>query len=298
MTRPDVQSSVANLLGISDLRETARRPAAGRSEPEVSHGEAQAFYEDFSLAVGERDWLEPNLRHEQLKLLVGDLLAGRSGLRIADIGCGAGVMTAFLRRFGSVTGVDFSTAAIGAAGRYAPGVAFRAGGIEALDGDDYDVVTLFDVLEHIPEVERPDFIVALSRRLAPGGLIFASTPYPEATRHRRETGYDGLQIIDEQVRLPDVIAEAAAAGLQLIQYQAYDVFQGSPEYQAMVLTPERSFGGPPALRPHRLERRRAIVRHPKFQLARRAALAARALGRGDVRTAGWFLRGRPPSVKS
>jgi hypothetical protein len=66
----------------------------------------------------------------------------------------------------------------------------------------------------------------------------------------------------------------------------------------MVLTPARSFGGPPSLRPLRLERRRAIVRHPTFRLARRLVLAGAALTRGDVRTAGWFLRGRPPAVRS
>jgi hypothetical protein len=32
------------------------------------HIEARRYYEGFSLAVGLRDWLVPNARHEQLKL--------------------------------------------------------------------------------------------------------------------------------------------------------------------------------------------------------------------------------------
>ncbi|HEY2771482.1 MAG TPA: class I SAM-dependent methyltransferase [Solirubrobacteraceae bacterium] len=264
----------------------------------VTEGEAQEFYEDFSLAVGERDWLVPNLRHEQLKLLIGELLGPRRGLTIADVGCGAGVMTAFLCRYGSVVGADFSTAAIDAARKLAPAATFVTGGVEALPGGKYDVITLFDVLEHIPADGRPAFILELRGRLADHGLLFCSTPYPAATKHRRETGYEGLQIIDEQVELPAVIQEAAAVGLQLIEFKAYDVFAGSPEYQAMVFTPARSFGGAPALRPPRLTSRSRLTSYPRYQTARRLALAGRALVRGDVETARWFVRGKPPAVRS
>ncbi len=263
-----------------------------------SPDEARDFYEDFSLAVGRRDWLQPNLRHEQLKLLVDDLLAGRSGLRIADIGCGAGVLTDHLRRYGDPVGVDFSSAAIAAARRLAPDVTFLAGGLDELPGDRYDAITLFDVLEHIPAVERPAFIRGLSERLAPDGVLFISTPFPSATRFRRQAGDDTLQVIDEEIELPRLIAEAADAGLQLLRFEAFDVFGGSPEYQAMVLSPERAFGGAATLRPRSLERRRRFVEHRHYRRMRRLRLAARALARNDRGIARWFLRGRPPAVRS
>ena len=267
-------------------------------ERRPTHDEARAFYEDFALAVGLRDWLEPNLRHEQLKLLIDDLLRGRSDLEIADIGCGAGVVTDHLRRYGRVTGVDFSAAAIAAARRLAPRVTFAVGGLDALPGDRYDLMTLFDVLEHIPAPERQEFVEALAARLAPNGLLFVSTPFPEATRFRHEAHDETLQIVDEQVELPQVIAEAAAAGLQLLRFEAFDVFAGSPEYQVMVFSPARPFGGAAALRPRALERRRRIVRDPRYRSLHRLRLAARALAHGDAATAWWFARGRAPAVRS
>jgi SAM-dependent methyltransferase len=265
---------------------------------DVTHEQSREFYEDFSLAVGERDWMLPNLRHEQLKLLIRDLLGDRSGLRIADVGCGAGVMTDFLVRFGDVVGVDFSTAAIAAAKRFASRPTFIAGGLEALPESEYDLITLFDVLEHIPEPDRLTFIAEIRERLTDDGLVFFSTPFPAATRHKREAADPGLQIIDEQVELPAVIAEAAAAGLQLISFKAYDVWTGSPEYQAMVFTPTRGFGGAPALKPPELARVGRRNSRTVIQRSRRLILALRCLTRGQIRTAVWFLRGYVKPVRS
>jgi SAM-dependent methyltransferase len=265
---------------------------------EVTHEQSRAFYEDFSLAVGQRDWIVPNLRHEQLKLLVDAVLASRRKLRIADVGCGAGVMSDFLSRYGSVVGVDFSTAAIDAARRFTGRATFLPGGLEALPPGRYDFIALFDVLEHIPAHDRPGFIAEIRDRLADGGLVFFSTPFPSATHHKRAAGDPSLQIIDEEVELPAVVSEAAAAGLQLIRFEAYDVWGGSPEYQAMVFTPARSFGGPPGLRPRQLGRRANLVKRGSVHRARRLLFAARCLRRGRVGTMIWFLRGRFPDVRS
>jgi polyprenyldihydroxybenzoate methyltransferase/3-demethylubiquinol 3-O-methyltransferase len=90
---------------------------------------------------------------------VADVLGDRRGLMIADVGCGVGVMTAYLRRFGTVTGVDFSGQAIAAARRLVPGVTFVAGSLESLPPTQrFDLITLFDVLEHIRRSERPAFV--------------------------------------------------------------------------------------------------------------------------------------------
>ena len=264
----------------------------------VSNEEAQAFYEDFSLAVGERDWLQPNLRHEQLKLLIRQLIDGRRGLRIADVGCGAGRMTDYLTRFGSVVGVDFSHAAVAAASRCAPGPTFLPGGLEALPAEPYDLITLFDVLEHIPREDRPHFIADLSRRLAPDGLLFCSMPHPAFTRRRRQLQDPALQIIDEEVELGDVVNEAASAGLQLLKFTAYDVFGGSPEYQALVFTPTRSPGGAPALTTRQLRLRRRLFGQRNVRRLRRVWLAARAARHGRLQTAYWFLTAQVPHVRS
>ena len=150
----------------------------------------------------------------------------------------------------------------------------------------------------IPRLERPGFIGQIRQRLADDGFLFASTPFPSATRRKRELADPGLQIIDEEVELPAVVSEASAAGFQLIGFRAYDVWTGSPEYQAMVFSPARSFGGPPALRSARLGRIEARNRHATVRRARRLALATRCVSRGQIKTAVWFLRGHIKNVRS
>jgi SAM-dependent methyltransferase len=270
----------------------------------VSGDDARRYYEDFSLAVGVRDWIVTNPRHEQLKLLIDELLTGRSGLRVLDVGCGAGLMSDHLRRYGMVTGVDFSAAAIRAAQTFAARrlgsrAEFIAGSLEDVPiGKRFDLITLFDVLEHIRADRRPDFLTELRARLAADAMIFVSTPHPAFTRYRRDARDPTLQIIDEQLELPRILGEADTAGLQLIRYQAYDVFAGSPEYQAMVFAPTRSPGGPPALRTPGLERR---MRHANGRIIRRARKvnrAGRLLLAGKRRAARKVLFGPTPDVRS
>jgi 2-polyprenyl-3-methyl-5-hydroxy-6-metoxy-1,4-benzoquinol methylase len=270
----------------------------------VSHEAARRYYEEFSPAVGTRDWLWANPRHEQLKLMIDDLLLGRRGLRILDVGCGAGVMSDHLRRYGDVTGIDFSSAAIAAARvftarRRGRSPIFQAGSLDDLpEGDTFDAITLFDVLEHIQESERPAFIADLRDHLATDGVLVASTPYPAFTKRRREIGDNTLQIIDEQVDLAQLLGEVAEAGLQLIRFQAFDVFAGSPEYQMMVFTTTRSPGGPASLRSPRLERRLQWLQGNAGRRALRAGRALRLALAGERSAARTVLAGRVPDVQS
>lgn len=259
---------------------------------------ARTFYEDFSLAVGLRDWLRPNPRHQQLKRLLAEVLSPRSEPRLLlDVGCGVGVMTAHLRRYGKVHGTDFSTAAIGAARKLVPHVEFRSGTLDDLPDLRWDVITLFDVLEHIPAGEREAFLGALACRLAPDGMLFVSTPHPLYTAFKRASVDRHLQIIDEEVELGDVVREAGPSGLQLVHYRAHDVFEGSPEYQVMVFVRGLSAGGAPRLivpprRPH------PALPSRLDQALHRVRLAAHLAAHGRRRAARWALFGRPPHVES
>jgi 2-polyprenyl-3-methyl-5-hydroxy-6-metoxy-1,4-benzoquinol methylase len=261
--------------------------------------EAKRYYADFSRAVGLRDWLKPNPRHEQLKLLIRELLHDRRELKLADIGCGAGVMTAALRRYGEVTAIDFSGPAIEVAQRLVPDVRFLEGSLEALPEDTrFDVITLFDVIEHIPAHERGHFLAEVRTRLADQGMVVISTPFPAFTRFRRANNDPTLQIVDEEVWLPDLLTETAALGLQLLEYRAFDVFRGSPEYQAAVFTTKRTPGGGPVLRQYRLSRRLRWIESRIGGRASRVRQAAALAARGRLRDARWMLSADVPTVES
>jgi 2-polyprenyl-6-hydroxyphenyl methylase / 3-demethylubiquinone-9 3-methyltransferase len=103
-------------------------------------------------------------------------LAGRRAL---DVGCGAGLLAEPLARLGAeVTGIDAAPEVIAAAQAHAAAgglsIRYAAGGIEAVAGERFDLVTAMEVIEHV--ADRPAFVRGLADALADGGLLVLSTP--------------------------------------------------------------------------------------------------------------------------
>ena len=102
------------------------------------------------------------------------------GLRILDIGCGAGILSEPLARIGaSVVGADPAAENIEAAKAHAEatGVAvdYRATTAEALAeaGEKFDIVLAMEVVEHVVDV--PAFVDSCASMVKPGGLMIAAT---------------------------------------------------------------------------------------------------------------------------
>ncbi|MFD1613160.1 bifunctional 2-polyprenyl-6-hydroxyphenol methylase/3-demethylubiquinol 3-O-methyltransferase UbiG [Sphingomonas tabacisoli] len=102
-----------------------------------------------------------------------------AGKRAADVGCGAGLLCEPLARLGAaVVGIDAAPENIAAARLHAEGqglaIDYRAGSIDALGPEPFDLITSLEVIEH---VEQPAaFVRGLANALAPGGLLILSTP--------------------------------------------------------------------------------------------------------------------------
>ena len=100
--------------------------------------------------------------------------AGRGSL--LDVGCGDGLFLEEARREGfRGDGIEFSPeGARRAAARLARPVAVGDLAVSSLLPGPYDIVTLWHVLEHLPE-PRP-MLDAARRRLRPGGLLVVAVP--------------------------------------------------------------------------------------------------------------------------
>jgi SAM-dependent methyltransferase len=264
--------------------------------PPARPTDAAAYYDDFSLEVGLRDWLVPNARHEQLKLLLADILGSRRSLRILDVGCGAGVMSEYLTAFGTVVATDFSARAVELGRVMAPEVDFRVGDVdEAIPSGHYQLITLFDVLEHIRPDERTALIGRLRSALTNNGAIILSTPHPRHTRWLHAERQDLLQVIDEPVEIRDVLHAAGEAGLMLSRYETFDIDASGPQYQLLLLSTPPDPGAA-AKRRKELGVRWRVTANPLARVLRRARLSIRLLRRGMPRAALWFVvgKGRPP----
>ena len=101
---------------------------------------------------------------------------GLNGAEILDMGCGGGGNCPMLARFGRVRGVEMDPEARAAAG--------SRRSCEVADGDlpdripygmdQFDLVTLLDVLEHV--AEDVTSVHRLAERLKPGGRIVVTVP--------------------------------------------------------------------------------------------------------------------------
>lgn len=101
-------------------------------------------------------------------------------LRVLDLGCGNGSLTAQIAKQGhDVTGIDSSKTGVEHARASWPGVRFENHGFEELTpelfGGPFDVVVSLEVIEH---VYRPRDLLRTARSLLkPDGLLIVSTPY-------------------------------------------------------------------------------------------------------------------------
>ena len=103
-------------------------------------------------------------------------LAGKSAL---DMGCGAGLLAEPLARLGArVTAVDAAAESIAVARDHAARrgltIDYRAGGVEAVAGESFDLVASLEVVEHVADARA--FVAGLAGAVAPGGLLVMSTP--------------------------------------------------------------------------------------------------------------------------
>lgn len=166
------------------------------------------------------------LRRGYLKNLIRKHFPQDRACRILDVGCGHGALLYFLQQAGytNAQGVDGSPEQVELAKNL--GVA----GVQLGDAMDFlrhcasssaDVVSLFDVLEHLTRQEAFDLITEVRRVLAPGGLCIGHVPNAEGIFGSRIRHGD---LTHEQAFTPKSISQMFRA----LQFEDVRCFEQAP----------------------------------------------------------------------
>lgn len=115
-------------------------------------------------------------------------------LRICDLGCGRGWLSAELAKFGAVTAVDQSQAGVDAAAQRWPEVRFLVADILTWRPEEsFDLVVSSEVIEHVPD--HQEFADTVHHLLRDGGFLVLTTPNGNVQAAWDEGG-QGRQIIE------------------------------------------------------------------------------------------------------
>lgn len=115
-------------------------------------------------------------------------------IRICDLGCGRGWLSAELAKFGSVTGVDLSPGAVAAASERWPHVRFQSADIMSWRPEEhFDLVVSSEVIEHVPDHGK--FADTVRHLLRQGGFLVLTTPNGRV-KAEWDAGDQGQQMIE------------------------------------------------------------------------------------------------------
>jgi 2-polyprenyl-3-methyl-5-hydroxy-6-metoxy-1,4-benzoquinol methylase len=154
------------------------------------------------------------------------------GSEVLDIGCGNGLALLLMARFRGIrrgTGIEISQRALVAARKVSaeaglPLTFVECGGFEAWPDEQFETVTMIDVLHHVPKPIREQFITQALQRVAPGGrFVFkdmAARPWWRASWNMFHDIVLARQLVHVEPAA-NVIAWAAQAGFRPQSMRAY-----------------------------------------------------------------------------
>ena len=172
-----------------------------------------------SAAVGYVEHIGADLRDRPLdRALLGLFAELAPPGPIADVGCGAGRVTAFLHKLGrDVFGVDLSPGMLEQAGSLAPELRFEVGDMRELDVEPASLAGLiawFSTI-HLPPEHLPGVFAGFHRALVPGGLLMLAFQIGDDPRHYTE-GWGGKVDLTLYRRQPAAVIELLTGiGFQL-----------------------------------------------------------------------------------
>ncbi|MDH3268312.1 MAG: class I SAM-dependent methyltransferase [Ignavibacteria bacterium] len=186
--------------------------------------EIKDFYDKFSKNLI-RDKIYPNPRHKKIISYLKKVFQNYNFNSALEIGCGIGIISEFIaKNIPSVTGLDISEENIKFAKATNKKVSFYCS--DFLDypvKNNYDLITLFDVLEHIPKEIHPDVFRKISDLSNANSIIIMTIPDPYYLSYIREYSPEKLQLVDESIYPDEMIQIFKQNNLEVIMFEKYGI---------------------------------------------------------------------------
>lgn len=119
------------------------------------------------------DGRNPRYKHRDYVRRVRQAQPG--GKKLLDVGCAYGAFVREAREFFDCVGCDISEHAVAVAAERFPGTEFFVSDVNQISRSErFDVITCFDVLEHVPDLHQA--LAHLRTLLADGGTLVMTVP--------------------------------------------------------------------------------------------------------------------------
>ncbi len=164
----------------------------------------------------------PNPRFRAIRDRLRPLMT-RQPKSALDIGCGIGVMTDWLAQsVDRVSGIDISPRNIRIACALSTRPRFSVCAIpdDPLPTGPFDLITLFDVLEHLEPRLRVQLFSQIGEVIAAEGIVAVNLP---SRLYALDVPSELQQIVDEAVGADEIVALAATIGMEPLVVERYGI---------------------------------------------------------------------------
>ena len=188
--------------------------------------------------------------NERLISLYKRLLNGglNADSRVLELGCGVGIFTKLLAKKvknGIIEAVDLSEKSVAVAKnelKHRKNIHFDVADVVKYkpENSDFDMITLMDVIEHIPLEHHGELFANLSKIATEKTNILINIPNPQYIGYVRINHPESLQVIDQEVELFTLMQHLEQSGLELIYFEKYGIWE-QDDYHFMVIRKKRNF---------------------------------------------------------
>jgi cyclopropane fatty-acyl-phospholipid synthase-like methyltransferase len=183
------------------------------------------YYDNF-LNHLKHDHTRGNPRHAKIKQDLSKVV--RQGMKVLDIGCGTGITTKYIAELGAtVKGVDISEKLIEYAKTNSahPNATYSVKDMTVLENDksSYDVISLADVVEHIPKDKIRYLIQNIQWRSNEYTVVYLNIPDARLQAYLKQHYPERLQIVDETYYIHEITGWFSHIGFEAISIVNYGI---------------------------------------------------------------------------